>query len=124
MDATFKKIVLQLSEKTKEGKVNWRTGNTSNEYCLLLPESTVSIGVYQSGGIYFVECKILNTRGDIILRENVLQTSEDGAFLVEFFTLVRDAYTGKDRVLSALFDHIEQDPIIGAPEDNSEELPF
>lgn len=124
MDETLRTIVNQLTEKTKQGKVNWQMGITSNEYRLVLPESTISISVYQSSFVYYVDCKVVNERGDIVLRENTTQKTEDGSFLTNFFILVRDAYTGKDKVISSLLHHIENDEIIGSPENEDPDLPF
>lgn len=124
MDQTLKTIVIQLTEKTKKGKVNWQMGSSSNEYRLVLPESTISISVYQSTFVYYVDCKVINERGDIVLRENTPQSTEDGVFLTSFYVLVRDTYTGKDKVISSLMQHLENDDVIGAPENDKEELPF
>lgn len=126
MDETLRKIVNQLTEKTKMKKVNWQMGNSSNEYRLILPESTISISVYQSSSnlAYFVEFKILNERGDVILRENTLQSTEDGGVLTNFFVLVRDTYTGKDDIISSLFRHLENDETVGEPEKDHPDLPF
>ena len=123
MDETLRTVVTQLKEKTKQGKVHWLVGSTSNEYRLVLPESTISISVYLSSNQYYVDCKIVNNRGDIILRENTTQNSEDGAFLTNFFISVRDAYTGKEDVISSIMNHLANDDVLGTPEE-SDELPF
>ena len=66
MDATLKKIVEQLSEKTKAGLVNWQMGENSNEYKLFLKDAVISISIYtNSYAIGFVNCQVENTRGDI-----------------------------------------------------------
>lgn len=123
MDETLRTVVTQLKEKTKQGKVHWQVGSSPNEYRLVLPESTISISAYLSSHIYYVDCKIVNNRGDIILRENTPQGSEDGTFLTNFFILVRDAYTGKEEVISSIMNHLKNDDVLGTPEDR-EELPF
>ena len=128
MDDTLKDIVNQLAEKTKAGKVNWMIGNSANEYCLVLPESTLSISVYSNNyRVPMVECRVVNNRGDIILRENATQSSDEGDFLTGFFRLVRDAYTGKEEVIASIFSHIQNDETIGVSNvETAEEsdLPF
>jgi hypothetical protein len=123
MDATFKKIIDQLRQKTSIGETNWTTTDTPNEYKLVLTDAVIKISVYSNKhGVPCVSCSITNSRGDLIFKENSIQSSEDGQYLTNFFILVRDTYTGKDAVVSSILKELNSGKIVGEVEES--DLPF
>lgn len=122
MDQTLKQIIDLLKEKTQAGEVKWIPGRSTNEYKVFLTEAVISISVYNTkNNDACVSCSISNNRGDILLRENTLQSTEDGKYLSGFFALVRDSYTGKDAILSSVFQELRSGKTIGEEEID---LPF
>ena len=116
MDIVFKEILQKIKDKTAQGLANWQLSDSSNEYKICFVAGTVTIGTYYNNYGRHYNCKLLNSNGDILFSETQNKDEVNLDFsLLEFYSVVVDAYTNKKKVVNSILDQLKKDGEIGIP---------
>ncbi len=127
MDEKLTKLIISLSNKTKQKEAKWERTGKSEKFNLILENGIVSMDkiITNKGNLVF-QFSISNLNGDVIQQLNGIKKDSNEfnpnyETLKEFHQNIKMAYFKVDETIEGLLDEIEKKGEIGKENDD---LPF